>query len=390
MSPHAIIDSHIHLYPRAELHSLSWCKEGHQLYGQHAVKEYLEASRHLDGAPDQELQGFIFVETDRKSHIRDEVGWDEPLRELDWIKRVADGTPRPGEGHETQHSRLCLAIVLWAPVPSGAEAMQTFTQKASVRAGSTWKCVKGFRYLVQDKPRGTMLSDGFVEALRWMGHHNYAFDLGVDTRSGGYWQLDEAVEMISRAHEGLSEDQRVTIVISKHSLSHPVLPRQREQSSPVIDHMGKPDMRSRNTAGNPDAGTFDDWKAGMTKLASFEKTYVKISGAFSEMDALPSQAEQGEQDSLKRQKLLQGTLMWVERWLREILTIFGPERVMFGSDWPVCNVGGGGNDVSSMNWWSVVDEFLRHHLNAEDQARLWSGNAVKAYGLDPLDISPPT
>ncbi|KAL8628279.1 hypothetical protein Q9189_006006 [Teloschistes chrysophthalmus] len=388
MSPYSIIDSHIHLYPRTELHSLSWCKEGHQLYGQHSVLDYLEAARHLDAVPDQKLQGFVFVETDRISHVRDEVGWDEPLRELDWIRRVANGTPRPCEGHGSQHAHLCLGVVLWAPVPSGAEVMQTFTQKAAKCAGSTWQRVKGFRYLVQDKPRGTMLSNGFVEALRWMGHHKYAFDLGVDTRSGGHWQLDEAEEMIRRAHKGLAEDQRVTVVISKHSLSDTVLPRQRDHFSPVIDHMGKPDMRSCNTAGNPDAGIFDEWKGGMTKLASFEKTYVKISGAFSEMDALPSQAEQGEQGSLKRQKLLQETLVWVKRWLREMLTIFGPERVMFGSDWPVCNVGGGGNDVSWMNWWSTVNEFVRHHLNAEDQAKFWSGNAVKAYGLDPLDISP--
>ncbi|KAL9579683.1 MAG: hypothetical protein Q9212_004966 [Teloschistes hypoglaucus] len=369
MSSYSIIDSHVHLYPRTELHSLSWCKEGHQLYGQHSVLDYLEAARHLDAVPDQKLQGFVFVETDRKSHIRDEVGWDEPLRELDWIKRVADGTPRPGEGHEFQHGRLCLGMVLWAPVPSGAEAMQAFTQKAAKRAGSTWQCVKGFRYLVQDKPRGTMLSNGFVEALRWMGHHNYAFDLGVDTRSGGLWQLDEAIEMISRAHKGLANDQRVAI---------------------VINHMGKPDMRRSNADDSPDVGIFGDWKGGMTKLASFEKTYVKISGAFSEMDALPPQREQGEQGSLKRQKLLQETVMWVEHWLREILTIFGPERVMFGSDWPVCNVGGGGNDVSWMNWWSSVNEFVRHDINAEDQARFWNGNAVKAYGLDPLDISAQT
>lgn len=225
MSPYGIIDSHIHLYPRSELQSLSWSKEGHPLYGQHSVEEYSQAMRNLDAIPDGKLRGFIFVETDRKSHIQDEVGWDEPLRELDWIKRVADGTPRPGEGHEIQHGRLCLGIVLWAPVPSGAAAMQAFAQKAARRAGSTWQRVKGFRYLVQDKPRGTMLCDGFVEALRWMGHHKYAFDLGVDTRSGGPWQLDEAVEMISRAHEGLAEDQRVTIVISKYHLSDVTLPR---------------------------------------------------------------------------------------------------------------------------------------------------------------------
>ncbi|KAL8688598.1 MAG: hypothetical protein Q9218_005531 [Villophora microphyllina] len=223
MSPYSIIDSHIHLYPHAELQSLAWSKEGHPLYDQYSIEEYLAATENLDGIPDQKLRGFVFVETDRKSHVQDEAGWAEPLAELDWIKRIADGTPRPGEGHEPQHRRLCIAMVLWAPVPSGAETMQMFAQKAAKRAGSTWQRVKGFRYLVQDKPRGTMLSDGFVDALRWMGRHKYAFDLGVDTRSGGCWQLDEAIEMISRAHEGLAEEQRVTIIISKTPPSNSVI-----------------------------------------------------------------------------------------------------------------------------------------------------------------------
>jgi len=43
--------------------------------------------------------------------------------EVDWLKRIALGTPKAGEGHTAEQKKLCLAIVPWAPVPSGAEAM---------------------------------------------------------------------------------------------------------------------------------------------------------------------------------------------------------------------------------------------------------------------------
>ncbi|KAL8723210.1 MAG: hypothetical protein Q9225_000476 [Loekoesia sp. 1 TL-2023] len=215
MSAHAIVDSHIHLYPRTELSSLAWCNEGHPLHNQYSIKEYLEATKELSNISNQQLRGFVFVETDRKSSVETEAGWEEPLRELDWIKRIADGAPRSGEGHEPQHAHLCLGIILWAPLPSGFEAMSRYIDKAKDRAGSTWQLVRGYRYLVQDKPPKTMLSDEFINSLRWLGRSKYAFDLGVDARSGGLWQLREAVEMIRRAHEEQPEDEKVTVVISK-------------------------------------------------------------------------------------------------------------------------------------------------------------------------------
>lgn len=59
-----------------------------------------------------------------------------------------------------------------------------------------------------------MLQPRFIEGLRWLGEQGYSFDLGVDQRSGGLWQLDEAIEMVHRAHNGLPEDKKVTVVIS--------------------------------------------------------------------------------------------------------------------------------------------------------------------------------
>ncbi|KAL8943166.1 MAG: hypothetical protein Q9216_001220 [Gyalolechia sp. 2 TL-2023] len=360
MPPNDIVDSHIHLYPRNQLQSLAWCHEGHPLHDQYSVEEYLEASRELRNVADQRLRGFVFIETDRKPSSETEAGWEEPLRELDWIKRVADGTPRSGEGHDLQHAHLCLGIVLWAPVPSGSEVMSRYVNRAKDRAGNTWQLVKGFRYLVQDKPPGVMMSNGFIDSLRWMGCNGYTFDLGVDARSGGLWQLSEAVGMIERAHGGVSEENKVVV---------------------VINHLCKPDMRSRNLNGNPPSETFREWKREVARLASFSNVYMKISGGFSEMDALPPGVRQGPWDSSVRQELLRDARNWAENWLKETLTVFGPRRVLFGSDWPVCNVGGGGNKVSWMNWWSVVQDFVENSMSGDDQPHFWSGNATRAYSL---------
>ena len=55
---------------------------------------------------------------------------------------------------------------------------------------------------------------------------------------------------------------------------------------------------------------------------------------------------------------------------------------MFGSDWPVCNVGGGGNDAWR-RWRMVVEGILeRRGLNEEQRRDVWGLVAMKAYGVD--------
>lgn len=125
------------------------------------------------------------------------------------------GQPRDGEGHEEGDKKLCLAIIPWAPVPSGVEGLERYIKLVEEEAGEAWGKVKGFRYLVQDKPRGTMVGAGFIESLKWLGRKGFVFDLGVDQRQGGRWQLEEAVEMVRMAHEGVEEGEKVVFIISK-------------------------------------------------------------------------------------------------------------------------------------------------------------------------------
>lgn len=209
-----IIDSHIHLYPSSELETLAWCSPSNPLHKQYSLDEYEAATR----CPPS-LEGFIFLETDRKHDLKlgaeDGRGWDMPLMEVDWLKRIALGTPRDGEGHSERHKKLCLAIIPWAPLPSGADVLERYVKEVEKHAEGSFSKIKGFRYLVQDKPKGVMLQNGFIEGLKWLGKKGYVFDLGVDQHNGGRWQLEEAVAMIEKAHEGVAEEEKVSFIISK-------------------------------------------------------------------------------------------------------------------------------------------------------------------------------
>lgn len=57
---------------------------------------------------------------------------------------------------------------------------------------------------------------------------------------------------------------------------------------------------------------------------------------------------------------------------------------MFASDWPVCNVGGGGlNDMVWPRWRDVVESLLqRRGLGEHEIKGVWGGVATKAYGVD--------
>ena len=59
-----------------------------------------------------------------------------------------------------------------------------------------------------------------------------------------------------------------------------------------------------------------------------------------------------------------------------VLEAFGPDRLMFGSDWPVCLVG-----IDYQRWGEVVREWT-DSLTTSEQERIFGGTAIEAYGLD--------
>ena len=63
-------------------------------------------------------------------------------------------------------------------------------------------------------------------------------------------------------------------------------------------------------------------------------------------------------------------------YLDTALHLFGPERLMFGSDWPVCLLA---SDYRTTH--TLVDSVLQH-LSAAEQAAIWGANACSIYGLE--------
>ncbi|KAJ5266534.1 amidohydrolase family protein [Penicillium angulare] len=365
-----IVDSHIHLFPASHLSTLAWHGPDSPLASQHSIDEYRAATSSVptDAATatneNKYLRGIIFLETDRISSIAEEStnnsnpGWKHALDEVSLLTRIALGEPVDGEGHKAIDRDLCLGIVPWAPVPGGPTVLQSYMDKVQQRTKTdeVWHKVRGVRYLVQDKPGGVMLEPGFVEGLRWLGKKGLAFDLGVDARQGGLHQLREAVEMMNRVYRGMEANDKQAVTI-------------------VINHLCKPNLRIsvESTLTHVD---FLEWKDMITQMArASNKTYMKLSGAFSELSALNPDSTRDIQSSIDTLK----------PWTDVIFDAFGINRVMFGSDWPVCNIGGGGNEISWNKWTQVVEGILdQRNLTEDEQRGIWGQVALQAYGIDSI------
>ena len=116
----------------------------------------------------------------------------------------------------------------------------------------------------------------------------------------------------------------------------------------VLDHIGKPRIRD---------GSFGAWRAAIRNLARRTNLYCKISGMVTEADwGRWSEAE-------------------LAPYMDAVLDAFGPRRLMYGSDWPVCLVG-----VGYARWFELVAGFAAR-LSADERDRVLGGTAIEAYRL---------
>ncbi|KAI9706051.1 MAG: hypothetical protein M1836_005457 [Candelina mexicana] len=117
-----IIDSHFHLWPASEIKSLAWKfpkqlrdTEG-EVPRQYSVDEWRDAAAPaFDVATptkaSYEVLGYVAVGADRKSHLTDKSGRNEPLTEFNFFRRVALGLRKDGEEHKASHVSLCRGIM---------------------------------------------------------------------------------------------------------------------------------------------------------------------------------------------------------------------------------------------------------------------------------------
>lgn len=177
--------------------------------------------------------------------------------------------------------------------------------------------LKGFRHVLQgEADPDFMLATAFIRGLQTLSEHNLTYDLLIFAK-----QLPQSIELV----------------------------KQLPNLSIVVDHIAKPDIVNHSD--------FDAWKEGMLQLARFDNVMCKISGMVTEADVNNWQNDDFEQ------------------YLDVVFNAFGPERVMFGSDWPVCLLGGDYLRVKS-----IVDNYVSKHYSDYSNA-IYGDNAKKFYQL---------
>ncbi|HEY2350619.1 MAG TPA: amidohydrolase family protein, partial [Puia sp.] len=176
--------------------------------------------------------------------------------------------------------------------------------------------LKGFRHLVQDeKDRAMMLRPEFARGIKALKQFNYTYDILIYPD-----QLAFARTLIE------------------------LFPEQRF----VIDHLAKPYIK---------AGKINVWKEEINGIAKFKNIYCKISGMVTEADWRHWQEED------------------FAPYMDVVVNAFGIERVMFGSDWPVCLLAGDYDDIVNItkNYFSSYSQ--------DEKDKIFGLNAVKFYNL---------
>jgi L-fuconolactonase len=231
-----------------------------------------------------------------------------------------DGSVAVQARQSVEESRWLLALAEAHPLVKGVVG---WVDLRSDRVGDDLRMVAahpkfvGVRHVVQDElnPR-FVLGEGFIRGLRQLRQHGLTYDLLLYPS-----QLPAAVELVA------------------------LLPEQPF----VVDHLAKPRIA---------AGEIEGWGRDIRVIARHENVCCKVSGMVTEA------ARQG----WKRDDFTP--------YLDVVLEAFGPERLMFGSDWPVCLLAGEYADVAAI----PRDYFSR--LSATEQRMIWGDTAARFYGLE--------
>ncbi|KAK6353994.1 hypothetical protein TWF730_008414 [Orbilia blumenaviensis] len=343
-----VIDSHIHLWRTQDISTLAWETPENPLFGTYDLSRYLKC---ISPAPSG-YSGFVFVETDRKytdpkDPSEDLKCWEHVLEEY----RFVLGLSRTPDGRD-----LVKGIVPWAPVHLGRGVMQRYQQLLNgvdqeIYGEEKHGLLVGYRYLIQDKPQGTISHPKFLEGLEYIRDMGRTFDLGVDCNRHTLWQIEEAVPVLKQV-EGLKI---------------------------VLNHLSKPPLGRE-----PDGGIVR-WRELMTELGE-TRAVVKLSGGFSEIP--PTLANEGAE--FPKQTMINMAL----EYARPLFQIFGAGRVIFGSDWPVCGVGyekvTGEQEGAWRQWFEISDAVVKILKDeggikgiAEDWDGVWGNNALAAYNIQP-------
>lgn len=203
------------------------------------------------------------------------------------------------------------AVVGWVPLTRPTEAAPVLEQYAADPR------VVGIRHLIHDDPDPDWL-------------------LRDDVARG--------LDLVQAA--GLAYD--VVAVLPRHLEHVPVLARRYPALPLVIDHLAKPPIAAK---------AWEPWADLITAAAAYPNVSAKVSG----LDTAADPATYTAAD--------------LRPYLDHALGCFGPERLMFGSDWPVSTLAGG-----YARWWEVLGELLQQ-LSPSERGDILGGTALRTYGI---------
>lgn len=184
-----------------------------------------------------------------------------------------------------------------------------------LRHYAQFKKLKGFRHILQGEDPAFMLQESFLNGISKLQQFGFTYDILIMPK-----HLDASLELVER------------------------FPEQKF----IIDHVAKPYIKE---------GKIDEWKEGMEKLAAHQHVYCKISGMVTEADWKNWTAE------------------LLKPYIDVVVNSFGIDRIMYGSDWPVCLVAS-----SYSKWLQTIKDYFASY-SAEEQEKIFSGNAIKFYNL---------
>ncbi len=176
--------------------------------------------------------------------------------------------------------------------------------------------VRGVRRLIQNQPDPDfVLKPDFLEALKLLPKYNLLFDICIF-----HHQLANTLEMVRRCPE----------------------------VSFVLDHIAKPGIK---------AGLIEPWRGHIKALAALPNVVCKLSGVTTEADHAAWTRDQ------------------LRPYIDHVIESFGPDRIMFGGDWPVSELAG-----TYRQWVEIVD-WATSGMSAAEKRKLFRDNAIRIYRL---------
>ena len=185
-----------------------------------------------------------------------------------------------------------------------------------LEAYGQYNLLKGFRHILQSEPdKQYMLQPAFQNGIAALQKYGYTYDILIYPE-----HLPYAAQLVSGF-----PDQKF-----------------------VLDHMAKPPIKTKE---------IEDWQNDIESLAKHQNVYCKISGLLTEANWAHWEVAD------------------FTPYLDVVLNAFGTNRIMFGSDWPVCLLAG-----AYKGTMQVMHNFIEK-LSAIEQELFFGGNAVSFYNL---------